>query len=132
MERSGCPGGEVGSKGSHPEMNNDSIEKHFMEGLDKPGAMAKNVGDAKKALSGASKKIEATYFVPFVAHATMEPMNCTAHVQKDRCDVWAPTQAQILCQSSLRRSPDYRWIKSISIPPFSGAGLADVLFRILL
>ena len=85
-------------KGSYPGMNNDSVEKHFIEGLDKPGAVAKNVGDAKKALSEASKKIEATYFVPFVAHATMEPMNCTAHVQKDRCDVWAPTQAQILSQ----------------------------------
>jgi isoquinoline 1-oxidoreductase beta subunit len=85
-------------KGSHPDMNNDSIEKHFMEGLDKPGVAAKNVGDAKKALAEASKKVEATYFVPFVAHATMEPMNCTAHVQKDRCDVWAPTQAQILSQ----------------------------------
>jgi len=85
-------------KGSHPDMNNDSIEKHFIEGLDKPGVVAKNVGDAKKALSEASKKIEATYFVPFVAHATMEPMNCTAHVQKDRCDVWVSTQAQILSQ----------------------------------
>jgi isoquinoline 1-oxidoreductase beta subunit len=85
-------------QGTHPGMNTDSIEKHFMEGLDKPGAVAKKVGDVKKALSEASKKVEATYFVPFVAHATMEPMNCTAHVQKDRCDIWAPTQAQILAQ----------------------------------
>ena len=85
-------------KGSHPDMNDDSIEKHFMEGLDKPGAVAINVGDAKKALSEAAKKVEATYFVPFVAHATMEPMNCTAYVQKDRCDVWAPTQGQTVAQ----------------------------------
>jgi isoquinoline 1-oxidoreductase beta subunit len=82
-------------KGSHPDMNTDSIEKYLMEGLDKPGAVAKNVGDVKKALEEASKKIEAIYFVPHVAHATMEPMNCTAHVQNDRCDVWAPTQSQI-------------------------------------
>jgi isoquinoline 1-oxidoreductase beta subunit len=85
-------------QGTHPGMNTDSIEKHFMEGLDRPGAIAKNVGDVKKALDGALKKVEAIYFVPFVAHATMEPMNCTAHVQKDRCDLWAPTQAQILAQ----------------------------------
>ena len=32
--------------------------------------------------------------MPFVSHATMEPMNCTAYVQKDRCDVWVPTQGQ--------------------------------------
>jgi isoquinoline 1-oxidoreductase beta subunit len=85
-------------QGTHPGMNTDSIEKHFMEGLDKPGVIAKNVGDTKKALGEAKKKVEATYFLPFVAHATMEPMNCTAHVQKDRCDIWAPTQAQILAQ----------------------------------
>ena len=85
-------------KGSHPDMNSDSIEKHFMEGLDKPGAVAKNAGDVKKALSEAPKKVEATYFVPFVAHATMEPMNATAHVQNDRCDVWAPTQGQTVAQ----------------------------------
>ena len=85
-------------KGSHPDMNSDSIEKAYMEGLDKPGAVAVNTGDAKKALEEASKKVEATYFVPFVAHATMEPMNCTAYVQNDRCDVWAPTQGQTLTQ----------------------------------
>ena len=85
-------------KGSHPDMNNDSIEKHFMEGLDKQGVVPKNVGDVKKALSEASKKVEATYFVPFVAHATMEPMNATAYVQNDRCDVWVPTQGQTIAE----------------------------------
>jgi isoquinoline 1-oxidoreductase beta subunit len=81
-------------KGSHPDMNNDFVEKNLIEGLDKPGAVATNVGDVKKALGEAAKKLEATYYVPAVAHATMEPMNCTAHVQNDRCDVWVPTQAQ--------------------------------------
>ena len=85
-------------KGSHPDMNSDSIEKHYMEALDKPGAVATNVGDVKKALGEASKKLQATYYVPFVAHATMEPMNCTAYVQNDRCDVWTPTQAQTATQ----------------------------------
>jgi isoquinoline 1-oxidoreductase subunit beta len=85
-------------KGSHPDMNSESIEKNLMEGLDKPGAVATNVGDVKKALGEASKKIEATYYVPVVAHTTMEPMNCTAHVQSDRCDVWVPTQAQTITQ----------------------------------
>ncbi len=83
-------------KGTHPQMDNDFIEKTFMEDLDKPGSAAAKVGDAQKALGEAQKKVEATYFVPFVAHTTMEPMNCTAHVQKDRCDVWVPTQAQLV------------------------------------
>jgi isoquinoline 1-oxidoreductase beta subunit len=84
--------------GTHPQMDTDSVEKHFMEYLDKPGAVAAKIGDAKKALGEATKKVAATYFVPFVAHATMEPMNCTAHVLQDRCDVWAPTQGQLIAQ----------------------------------
>ncbi len=47
-----------------------------MEDLDKPGATVVNTGDAKKTLGEASKKLEATYYVPCVAHMTMEPMNC--------------------------------------------------------
>jgi isoquinoline 1-oxidoreductase beta subunit len=67
-----------------------------MEGLDKQGAVVPATkGDAKKALSEAAKKVEAVYYVPFVAHAPMEPLNCTAYVQEDRCDVWVPTQTQI-------------------------------------
>ena len=85
-------------KGSHPDMDNAFIEKHFREELDKPGAVAKNVGDVKKALTETAKKVEAVYFVPYIAHCTMEPMNCTAHVQKDRCDVWVPTQGQFVAQ----------------------------------
>ncbi len=81
-------------KGSHPDMDNDYIEKSYMEGLDKPGSPAKKKGDAKKALMGAKKKLKATYFMPYVAHANMEPMNCTAHVRPDGCDIWAPTQIQ--------------------------------------
>jgi isoquinoline 1-oxidoreductase subunit beta len=81
--------------GSHPDMNDASIEKHFMEGVDKQGAVVPATkGDAKKALAEAAKKVEAVYYVPFVTHATMEPMNCTAYVQEDRCDIWVPTQGQ--------------------------------------
>ncbi len=85
-------------QGTHPQLNNDFIEKSLMSDLDKPGSEAAKKGDASKALGEAAKKVAATYFVPFVAHATMEPMNCTAHVQKDRCDVWAPTQGQTIAQ----------------------------------
>ena len=81
-------------KGVQPDLNNASAEKQYMEDLNKQGAIAGNTGDAKKALGEASKTFAATYFVPYVAHTTMEPMNCTAYVKKDRCDVWAPTQGQ--------------------------------------
>jgi len=62
------------------------------------GVTARKDGDAAAALSGAAKKIEAVYEVPLLHHATMEPMNCTAHVRADACDVWAPTQNQTRAQ----------------------------------
>jgi isoquinoline 1-oxidoreductase beta subunit len=57
-----------------------------------PGDLARNDGDASRALARAARRIEAEYEVPFLAHAPMEPMNCTAHHTGDRCEVWAPTQ----------------------------------------
>ncbi len=84
--------------GTHPQIDTAAIEKHYMEGLDKQGAVAKNEGDYKKALSEAAKKVEALYYVPFVAHACMEPMNCTAYVQNDQCEIWVPTQGQFPTQ----------------------------------
>jgi len=81
-------------RGAIPGMDNAYIEKTIMADLDRPGSTAVKKGDVKKALGGADKKVKATYFVPYVAHATMEPMNCTVHVRKDGCDIWAPTQIQ--------------------------------------
>jgi isoquinoline 1-oxidoreductase beta subunit len=49
-------------------------------------------GDAKAALASAKKKFSATYLTPYLIHAPMEPLNATAWVQSDRCDVWAPLQ----------------------------------------
>jgi isoquinoline 1-oxidoreductase beta subunit len=81
-------------KGTLPDMDNAYIEKLMMADLDKPGAKVHEEGDAKKALGEAAKKVEATYYIPCVAHTTMEPMNTTAYVQADRCDIWSPTQNQ--------------------------------------
>ena len=79
-------------KGALPDMNTESVEKSLMDDLGKPGATVLNTGDAKKTIGEASKKVEATYYVPCVAHMTMEPMNCTADVKADRCEIWAPMQ----------------------------------------
>jgi isoquinoline 1-oxidoreductase beta subunit len=57
------------------------------------GPVAQNIGDVGKAMAGAVTKVEATYQVPFLAHATMEPMNCTVHVRNDGCEVWVGNQA---------------------------------------
>jgi isoquinoline 1-oxidoreductase beta subunit len=86
-------------RGILPEMDNISIEKSLMEDLNKQMVSVVNTGDAKKIIGEANKKIEATYYVPCVAHATMEPMNCSAYVGDDRCEVWAPIQAQTGAQN---------------------------------
>ncbi len=64
------------------------------------GAVAENIGDCDKAMAGAVTKIDAAYQVPFLAHAAMEPMNCTVHVRADGCEIWAGTQAIARAQST--------------------------------
>jgi isoquinoline 1-oxidoreductase beta subunit len=62
-------------------------------GLDAPtGQIGRADGDAAAVLAGAARRVEADYVVPFLAHATMEPQNCTAHVKPDGVEVWVPTQ----------------------------------------
>jgi len=64
------------------------------EASGKPGAVARNQGDAPAAIAGSTRKLEAIYQVPSLAHAAMEPLSCTVHVRKDSCDVWAGCQVQ--------------------------------------
>jgi isoquinoline 1-oxidoreductase subunit beta len=66
----------------------------------KPGAVAQNIGDVNAAMANAATKVEAIYQLPFLAHAALEPMNCTVHVRKDGCDVWVGTQALARCQAA--------------------------------
>jgi isoquinoline 1-oxidoreductase beta subunit len=61
-----------------------------------------NVGDAAGKLQASTAILEAEYDTPFAAHATMEPMNCTARVTVDACDIWAPTQGQELAFFALK------------------------------
>jgi isoquinoline 1-oxidoreductase beta subunit len=57
-----------------------------------PGVVARNEGDAPGVIAGASRKIESVYEAPFLAHAALEPINCTVHVRPDRCEVWTGSQ----------------------------------------
>lgn len=59
-----------------------------------PGMVAKRAGDAENGLERSAKRLEAVYDVPYLAHATMEPMNCTAVVGADQCEVWTGSQMQ--------------------------------------
>lgn len=73
-------------------MSSPDIFRSFSELADKPGAEARKEGDAAAGLARSTQRVKSTYEAPYLAHATMEPMNCTAHVQADRVEIWAPTQ----------------------------------------
>ena len=90
-------------EGSNASLTSAAISKALADASMKPGAVARKVGDVDAGLAGAAMKIEVDYEVPFLAHATMEPQNCTAYVRADRCDVWAPTQAQTNSQATAAR-----------------------------
>src|SRR5262249_26866300 len=66
----------------------------YAELAKKPGAVAKKAGGVAAAMGRAAKKLEAVYEFPYLAHATMEPLNCVADVRPDRCEVWTGTQFQ--------------------------------------
>jgi isoquinoline 1-oxidoreductase beta subunit len=83
----------VWDEGPNAKVSSASIAEMLKAGLDAPQAFVGNQnGDAKAALAGAAKRIEAVYFYPFQNHACMEPMNATARYTPDRCEVWVPTQ----------------------------------------
>ncbi len=80
-------------EGATVEQSSDRFARQAAElGAKAPASSIRKDGDAAGALQNAAKVIEAAYHYPFIAHAPLEPMNCTAHVQGDTIEVWAPTQ----------------------------------------
>ena len=78
--------------GKGATLSSAGISQGLKDALAKPAATLKKTGDVDKAMNGAAKKLEASYELPFLAHATMEPMNFTADVRADGCDIYGPTQ----------------------------------------
>jgi isoquinoline 1-oxidoreductase beta subunit len=79
--------------GPHARLNTEAIARELETATLTPGAVAQSIGDAEKAMASAATKVEAIYQLPFLAHATMEPMNCTVHFRKDECEIWIGSQA---------------------------------------
>lgn len=93
------------SRSESPILTMDDQYAAFAAALDEAGEAggdeAAKKGDAQGAFASAAKTIEAEYRVPFLAHAPMEPINCTAHVKDGKCDIWASTQVPLMARSGV-------------------------------
>ena len=90
--------------GPYGKLSTDEIASELEKATLTTGPVAQNVGDTDKALADAVTKVEAVYQVPFLAHATMEPMNCTVHVRADGCEVWVGSQVIARAQAAAAKT----------------------------
>jgi isoquinoline 1-oxidoreductase subunit beta len=81
-------------EGDNRNLNSEAIFRRWAGMANQEGDRIRDDGDAATEIRNAAKSLKAVYTLPYQAHACPEPMNCTAHVRKDGCDVWAPTQNQ--------------------------------------
>lgn len=88
----------VWDDGPNGALDSAEMREQYRKLASEPGLVAENEGDAEKGMASAAKTVEAVYEVPYLAHAPMEPLNAVAHVQADRCDIWAGTQYQTMDQ----------------------------------
>ncbi|WP_414474799.1 molybdopterin cofactor-binding domain-containing protein [Microvirga sp. M2] len=90
--------------GPHASLDTQAIAAELDQATLQPGAVAQNIGDVDRAMATAARTVEATYQVPFLAHAAMEPMNCTVHVRPDGCEIWVGTQAIARVQAAAAKT----------------------------
>jgi isoquinoline 1-oxidoreductase beta subunit len=90
--------------GPHAKLSTQEIADELEKATLNPGTVAQTIGDVDKAMASAVTQVEATYQVPFLAHATMEPMNCTVHVRKDECEIWIGSQAMARVQAMVAKA----------------------------
>jgi isoquinoline 1-oxidoreductase beta subunit len=90
--------------GPHAKLDTQEIVAELEKATLNSGPVAQNIGDVDKAIASAVTKLAATYEVPFLAHATMEPMNCTVHVRNDGCEVWVGSQVLARAQAAAAKT----------------------------
>jgi isoquinoline 1-oxidoreductase subunit beta len=78
--------------GPNGTVNTADVVEGLAAAAQTPGVVARNEGDAPAAIAGAPRKLASVYEAPFLAHAAMEPINCTVHFRPDRCEVWTGSQ----------------------------------------
>ncbi|GFE82218.1 aldehyde dehydrogenase [Steroidobacter agaridevorans] len=88
------------NEGANATLTTASLVAGLRSASEKQGAVARNDGQADKAIAAAPRKIEAIYEMPYLAHATMEPMNCTVDLRNGLCELWVGTQVPALAQGT--------------------------------
>jgi isoquinoline 1-oxidoreductase subunit beta len=89
--------------GPNAKVSMTDIVGQLARASERPGAVARHEGDAAAAIAGAARKVDAVYEQPFLAHATMEPMNCTVQMTSDGCDIWVGTQVPGMTQAAVMK-----------------------------
>jgi isoquinoline 1-oxidoreductase subunit beta len=91
------------NEGAAAQISSKDVWENLRAASEKDGAVAKSEGDIAKGLA-TGEKIEAAFELPFLAHATMEPLNCTVHCKPDSCEIWTGTQIMARVQSEAAKA----------------------------
>lgn len=103
--------------------SSDTLLQRFQQALEhEPGSSAQQSGDADAAFAQSPLQLEADYWAPYLAHATMEPMNCTVQLDNGYCDVWVGTQAPELTRAAAALFAEIDEDKVRLHPCFMGGG----------
>ncbi|HZI22688.1 MAG TPA: molybdopterin cofactor-binding domain-containing protein, partial [Gemmatimonadales bacterium] len=89
--------------GPNAMLGTADIVRQLAQASERSGVVARKEGDAAQAMARATRTVAAVYELPFLAHATLEPVNCTVHVQPDGCDLWLGTQVPTFTQTAAAR-----------------------------
>jgi isoquinoline 1-oxidoreductase subunit beta len=90
--------------GPNASLSTEQMLQDFAETSKKPGTVAKKMGDPAGTLQSAAKTLTATYDVPYLAHAMMEPLNCVVDLRADSCDLWTGTQFETVDRAAAART----------------------------
>jgi isoquinoline 1-oxidoreductase beta subunit len=90
-------------EGPNARLSSKDIWQDLRAASEKDGVVAKSEGDIAKGLA-TGDRLDAAYELPFLAHATMEPLNCTVHVRPDSCEIWTGTQIMARVQSEAAKA----------------------------
>src|ERR1700716_3561885 len=90
-------------EGPNARISSKDIWQDLRAASEKDGVVAKSTGDIAKGLA-AGERLDAAYELPFLAHATMEPLNATVHLKPDSCDIWTGTQIMARVQSEAAKA----------------------------